>query len=528
MKPILRLLLPTFMALTNLYLLHGQSEDSCQKPSMALYDANTASAVTSNTNEEEAINSISKLILQAILSDSSSNQVFLFSYGFADTLGNDLSLPEHSFPLPDSGGVTDANYVIASKIVGSPGNYTLTVTIEDGHTYAHIVEGTAIFGSATTDNVKTACLSAIQQILPLTSMIGSYQESLKTVNPLLAINPKIDISPAKLKLPLKGSTDVTITAIDCDGSPIANRQLNLESTGGTFGSQTVQTDASGKTKVVFKAGSSDGIAILLATIPNLISVTHDTIYSSGSASIVVGNVDTTNLWVLEFDLRRSGTGYKDLLTQVIDGTAWEQKTSFMTQSAHGKILGTANKRKTEFEFIDTTMSVSGQLFLHTFSKYTGPNPSGENCPKKYWEMSGSSQTYCPNLDSEAKSSFSFEYDPQGLDVFSLMIPCTSVDAYGYRWYESGTWESGGCRTYDVRDAGKSKFKLFMSAGISLYGMSPVPGLTIIPHNAGGTITGYTIHVDVTKTGYYADSELYKYTDQCTATLKPFSTVTKDK
>ena len=127
MKPIFRLLLPTFMALTNLYLLHGQSEDNCQKPSMALYDANTASAVTSNTTEEAAINSISKLILQAILSDSSSNQVFLFSYGFADTLGNDLSLPEHSFPLPDSGGVNDANYVIASKIVGSPGSYTLTV-----------------------------------------------------------------------------------------------------------------------------------------------------------------------------------------------------------------------------------------------------------------------------------------------------------------------------------------------------------------------------------------------------------------
>ncbi len=121
---------------------------------------------------------------------------------------NDLSLPEQSFPFSDSGGVNDANFVIASKIVGSPGSYTLTVTIEDGHTYAHIVDGTATFGYATTDNVKTACLSAIQQILQLTSRIGSYEESLKAVNPLLAINPKIDISPAKLKLPLKGSTDV--------------------------------------------------------------------------------------------------------------------------------------------------------------------------------------------------------------------------------------------------------------------------------------------------------------------------------
>ncbi len=104
---------------------------------------------------------------------------------------------------------------------------------------------------------------------------------------------------------------------------------------------------------------------------------------------------TCGCW--NFDLRRSGTSYKDLLTQVIDGTGWEQKTSFMTQSAHGRILGTANKRKTEFDFIDTTMSVSGQLFIHTFLKFTGPNPSGENCPKKYWEMSGSSQTYVANL-----------------------------------------------------------------------------------------------------------------------------------
>ena len=516
------------MALTNICPLLAQIQDNCNKPSVALYDCKYSDAVTSSPSQRDAINSASKQILLAILNDISSKQVHLFSYGFADTIDNEVASLGSVFALPDTGGVKDASYIIGSKITGSPGSYALTVSILDGYTFTRVTDGTALFSSATIEDVKTACKEAVRQILPLTSKIRSYQAWRKSTNPLLAINPKIDISPAKSKLPLKGSTEVTITAADCDGLPLAKRQLKLGSEGGSFASATVQTDATGKAKIVFNAGASEGIAMLTATIPNLISVTHDTIYTNGSASVVVGNVDISNLWVLEFNMNRSWTSYKDEMEKVPDGTAWVQKNSYWKQFAFGKILGTANRKRTIFKFIDTTMSVSGDYFAHDLSKYTGPNPSGENCPEKYWEMSGSSQTSAAEPDSDTKGTASFEYDPQGMDIFILRIPYTNISSYSYRWYLAGRWENDGCRTYSGHDHGRAKLKLNTPAGISINGMSPVRGLTISPSYAGGIMTGYTITVNITKTGRTTDNENWLSIDKCTATLNPFSAVNKDK
>lgn len=528
MKSIHRFLFPAFLVLIDFCPLPAQNKDNCTEPSVALYDCNTSSAVTTNDSQKDAINSASKQILLAILSDSSSRQLHLFSYGFADTIENDVAFQGSMFTLPDTGGVRDADYVISSKITGNPGSYDLTVTIMDGHTFARVADGTALFSSATIEEVKDASGSAVRQILPLISNIRRYQAWQKSTNPLLAINPKIEISPAKTKLPLKGSTEVTITAVDCDGVPLAGRQLKLGSKGGSFASPTVQTDAAGKAKVVFNAGASEGMAILTATIPNLISVTHDTIYSNGSASIVVGNIDTENLWVLEFNMNRSWTSYKDEMTKVTDGTAWVQKNSYWRQSAFGKILGTADKKKTRFEFIDTTMSVYGDYFAHDLSKYTGPNPSGGNCPEKYWEMSGSSQTSAAEADSDTKGTASLEYDPQGMMVFVIRVPYTNISSYSYRWYLAGRWENNGCRTYSGHDHGRAKLKLDAPAGISINGMSPVKGLAIFPSYTGNVITGYTISVNITRTGRAPGNEIFVSMDRCTATLKPFSTVNKDK
>jgi hypothetical protein len=506
--------------------LFAQTTDQWPKPSVALYDCNSSAAIADSAGQN-IINSSSRLILQDILNDTSSREVFLFSYGCADTTATDFTSLGESFPLPDSGGAVDADYVISSKLVGNAGSYTLTVSIEDGHTFAHVVDGTAIFSSVTDDNVKSACLTAVQKILPLTTEIRSYQESLKKANPLLSINPQIDLSPAQLKLSLKGSTNVTITAIDCDGAPMANRQLSLEATGGSFGSSTAQTDNYGVATAVFTASESDGIAILTATIQNSISVTFDTTDPSGSEAVVVGNVDTTTLWVMEFDFKRSWTICSDSLAQAGDGTSWQQKTFFLIQSARGKFFGIeGDKDPTDIEFADSTLSLSrGIYFEHQFLKYSH---SGSTCEGKYWEIQGSSANYIAKADSNHQGSVGFEYQPEyNTQLFEIEIPYATVNLDGYDWRLENETVNGVCQARSTFDDYRSKPKSF-SPGGDIWSGGEGSALSIMPSYSGSSISGWTITADSTATWYDSDGGFNVTIDQCTATVRPFSTVTEVK
>ena len=511
-------------------LLIAQTTDNWTKPSVALYDCN-CSGVGTDSISQKILNTSSRLILQDILSDTTTNEVNFFSFGYADTTATDPTTQGDSFTLPDSGGVIDADYIIAGKLAGNTGSYTLTVSIIDGHTFAHAVDGTATFSSVTDNNVKSACLTAVQKILPLTTKIRNYQETLKNANPLLWINPQFVFLPAKSKLPLKGSTNVTITVTDCDGKPMANRQLYLEATHGSFGVSTAQTDNSGKVTETFTAGGSSGIAILTATIQNSISVTHDTTSPYGSEAIVVGNIDTSKVWVMEFDFNRSGSSYKDELVPVDGGTGWQQNTSYYTQYAHGKYFGLSNGSKNnEFYFSDTSLSVAGTNFIHNLSKYSGPDPYGETCPKKYWEMSGSSWSYVAKTDSDHQGSADFDYDPiNGWESFDIAIPYSMIDGYGYDWQLVGEWDNGECKTHSTFNDGHVSAKINTFASMTFYGTpGELKGLSIVPFYSGGSISSYAIFVNSSNTGYSSDGSYYITMDKLTATLKQISTVTSVK
>ena len=504
----------------------AQTTDHWPKPSVAIYDCNW-SAVIIDTNSQKIFNSSSRLILQDILSDTTSNQVFIFSFGYADTTATDPTSSGNSFPLPDSGAAIDANYVISSKIVGNTGNYTLTVSIQDGHTYTHIVDGTATFNSITDNNVSFACLSAVHQILPLTTYIRSYQQSVKQTNPSLSINPQIVLSPAKSELPLNGSTNVAIAVLDCDGAPLANRQLTLDASYGSFNVSTVQTDNDGKAAAEFTAGSSKGIANIAATIQNTISVTSDTIYPRGSETIIVGDVATARLWVMEFEFNHTGSGYRDELKEESGGTGWEQSTGFWDQSAQGKFFCIDNsKRHDEMYFMDTNQNVSGKSFSHDFTKYSGPSPDGSTCPKKYWYMNGKSWTYYAEATKENKGEASFEYDPiNNYEHFNISIPYSLLYGDSYVWYSKGEWDHGTCKTTSEMESGHAKAKITTFSGITNSGNGTIggnPGLVILPFYNADTICGYTIIYSKTTTYVSTSGEFSVNMDKCFATVKPYS------
>ncbi len=504
------------------------AQDNWPVPTVALYDCNTTLASTNNESETNAINSISKFIFEDIVSDSSSHQVFLFSFGFADTT-NDTTLAGASFPFPDTGApaVVDYDFLIASKVVWASGIYTLTISIEDGHTYTHVADGTATFGSATDDSVRSACNAATRQILPLAAKIRDYLESLKSADPMMVIDPQVDVSTTRLVLPTGGSTGITITVKDCDGLPVPNRQLSLKTTRGVLPSSTVETDQFGVATAFFDAGDTDGVALLTATLQDSTFALRDTVKAYGEATVIIGNPDTTSTWILDFDVHRSLTSYQDQTTSDADTRTWTQSNKFVVQRAHGRILcSSGNSSHTSFIFNDSTLSVSGTHLAHSFSKFTSTDMTGNSCPKKYREMGGTSQTYEALADSDVQVDADVQYDPVGWQSFSIMVPYITVDFYSYDWQETGVWENGQCQTGSSSYSNHQKLNLDFSGGITLWGTAPVEGLSIVPRYTGSIITGYAIQVDETSTSYdSSNGSSIVYTNLCTASLEPLSSVT---
>ena len=515
-------------------------------PTVALYDCDYSAALNGDTASQNIIASCSRDILRDILIDTSSQQVSLFSYGYADTTATDFTLSGLSFPLPDTGRVVDADYVIASTLVRNAGGYSLTVYLMDGHTFAHAIDALATFSTLTDANLKAACLTALQKVLPLATKIQNYQELLKTQNPLWCINPQIVLAPAQLNLSQKASTDVDITAVDCDGAPLANRQLTLAATTGSLSAATVQTGADGKATVTFTAAASNGMAILTATMPNALTVTHDTINPDGSEAIAVGTVDST-IWELDFTFSQTGTGYLDTITQNNGSpfpTTWSQSTVFFAQSAQGKLFGPGKLSKqsprdsapTVIDWSSTSGKITGTSFMHLFSKTSSPQIES-GCPSKYWSMAGISSNYKAKASAGPDVSI-VSYSPkQNYKSFSIDIPYNFTAGYSYKWYLDGAWDTTGlgssgkqtCNTFSHFDGGQAKIKTDITGDITLTDTSgTLPGFSILPVYNGASLGSCTIMVNgpanpnLAGCAYCSLFPTMYASQVCFATLKPFS------
>ena len=523
----------------------AQTLDPWPKPTVALYDCDCSAAATGDSASQNVINTCSRDLLRDILNDTSTQHVSLFSYGYADTTATDFTLSGLSFPLPDTGRVVDADYVIASTLVRNAGGYSLTVSLLDGHTFTHAIDSMGTFGAVSDANLKAACETALQKILPLTTRIRNYQELLKTQNPLWCINPQIALTPAQTNLAQKASTDVDITAMDCDGTPLSNRQLTLAATTGTLSAAMVQTGADGKATVTYTAAASNGMAILTATMPNALTVTHDTINPDGSEAIAVGTVDST-IWELDFTFSQTGTGYIDTIDTLFP-TTWSQSTVFYAQSAQGKLFGPGKLSKdtprdsapTVIDWNSTSGKITGTSFMHLFSK-SSSSQIESGCPDKHWSMLGSSSNYKTKA-SAGPNVASVSYNPNGyyknFKSFTIGIPYTMVAGYSYKWYLDGAWDTTGfgssgkqtCRTFSHFDGGQAKIKTDITGDITLTDTTgTLPGFSMQPVYNGASLGSCTIMVNGPANPNLAGCAWCSifptmYASQvCFATLKPFS------
>jgi hypothetical protein len=489
--------------------LNAQTSGNWPDVTVAFYDCNYSTASVDNSSQLSVLHTASGYIYRELLRDTSLSHLEFYTCGLTDSLVIDSTLGGFMISFQDSVKPTDADYVIASTITGSSGNYTLTVSIVDGQTLIHVIDGTAKFSSITDNEVKNAASSAVSKIVPVLSTIRNYQELLKNNDPALCINPHVDVTTGKSVVPLNGSTIVTITVTDCDGLPVPGQRLSLDAEAGTLSSSALITNNSGSAAVTFFAGKKDDIGSVTAAIDNAITVTHDTLNPCGSLFITVGSPDTASIGVLEFDITQKSASYSD---KIGDGT-WDQSTKFSTYSYQGKCKGSLISFMGFAMFVGDTAKGSGSIFKHTFAKHTVFERGSNPCPKILWSMSGSTSNGTTPNKAFCDATINYSTDPLqcGCTIMGIRF---KILKYSYNWRDEGHVRNANCEVEEHIDQSYSE----EGDMVDVSKTNGESGLIIYPFTQRNGSTAYTIMIsDATSNPDGSYSEV-----TCNATLKPYS------
>jgi hypothetical protein len=512
--------------------LFTQASNKLPQLTIAYYDCDCSAAITNSPSEKSILAMASYYMYQKIISDTASSPNLSFiSYGFADSLIVGSVFSGESFTLPDTSRQPDNTpYIVTSKITGNPGNYVLTILVLDGYSYAHAIDKTAIFSSATDSDVKSASLSAVAQLLPLSNAILTYQQSLRNANPSLCINPKITVLPSDKNIPLKGNTEVSFTVIDCDGVPLANRHISLDAKHGTFNPESLVTDNSGQAQAMFTGGSKDAVDVLSATMVNVTTVTHDTISPHGAAPMIIGDPKTKFLAMLTFDYLFSKTTCQGK----VQGDSWSQKTSFGAYQASGFMIGWINALGMSFGGSDDWGWCDIGAYYHNLEIYRERNKT--SCPKMSWHMNGESYAllatggedgsyYGGELGLEADNPYY-----SGSKAIDIGFPPDSIDLYSsFYWGDDSEWDNmaGVCRSSTSTDRYSSHHNCAFGPGSTFWWMGD-PVLYFNPIYSAGDSTkmiGFTAAVIDIKIRGTKDSSYEVTTLKFHATAMPISTYT---
>ncbi len=435
----------------------AQDISDLKKPRVAFFDCST-SPTDSNSITSPALQSFSHFLIQAIISDTTTQQVDLYAFGNVGNGSNDYSLAGNWTPSPDSAMFGVAFYIVSS-IGGGSNGYTLTIYLKDAFTKTIIDSGTANFSSTDTVSIKTAASNAVSALLPLITIIRNYQKQIREANPNLSIDPQITILPSKTRTALNENINVTIKASDYDGHPLSHRKVKVKSSSGSVGSAQVETDGNGQANVSFTAGSSAGVSVISAETDNEVTVSKDTENVVSQNFVLTGNVNavdstqyyTKTLYELDFVLKIRLAGFTDFFS--VDGTnsiKWDQGTWADVYTAFGSVPGYGfySSLANVFSFTADSGAVTGKMFK---TKFYMQSASYQNSDCDDYHLLDD-ETYNGIVDQSKinkQTVGQFQYNPSGspgkVYTFSFYIPFIysgSTDTWGE---PGGTVNSsGGC------------------------------------------------------------------------------------
>jgi hypothetical protein len=181
--------------------------------------------------------------------------------------------------LPPSCDVSRfGNYITTGYVKKSGDGYVMHLEIQAACSRKTVAAADVPFQlSASGQNSINIGQQAVAQLSPLIEKIKQFELKERQENKKAALEggteDAITIKPKKRILVAGEQTELEITMKDCDGEPLANREIvftkatlngmpmSAGTTGGTVTASTVTTDAGGKAKASFKMGSGKSAII---------------------------------------------------------------------------------------------------------------------------------------------------------------------------------------------------------------------------------------------------------------------------
>ncbi len=185
--------------------------------------------------------------------------------------------------LPPSGAIQDADYVFVSTVTGSNGNYTYTLSLQTAITREIVKSASASFTDASSG--IQAGNGTMTTFLPIYTTILNYEQDKRAKDVTVARgqmaiptpwmhemtdqdNSTIYMKPDKAKVDTAETIHVHLTMDDCDGYPLANRQIYFTDPkdgtnlctlmDGKLDCGSVVTDGNGEADIEYTAGSDTG------------------------------------------------------------------------------------------------------------------------------------------------------------------------------------------------------------------------------------------------------------------------------
>ena len=209
---------------------------------------------------------------QSYIFDNNKNCVRFIDPVASSAYGNRTLVVGITAPaLPSSKVSRNIDYIIVGGVVAMGNEYLLSIQLQTSCTQKTIAKSEVRFHSSSDpEYTKAIAEQAAAGISPLAEKINAYAEQKRKEDRNTAFggwgSESISVVPKTTKLASGQETEVEITLKDCDGMPLANREVDFGkgavegfdikgTSGGTLTPMKVTTDGNGKAKAKFKMGA---------------------------------------------------------------------------------------------------------------------------------------------------------------------------------------------------------------------------------------------------------------------------------
>jgi len=194
----------------------------------------------------------------------------------ADRQGGKLVFGGEYANAAPPGPIKTLDYIITGEVTSTGNSYTITARIEAAYS-REVVKSVSITTPPGPDQIKAAAEALATRMGPFTQTITDFEKRKRTSDTKFSrSNPEGKIEITVKRRIIEGErTEVRLKMTDCDGYPLANREIRFTkgswpdlgdmpgTTGGTAKPSSVVTDAAGQAAVSFK-GTKAGEAELVA------------------------------------------------------------------------------------------------------------------------------------------------------------------------------------------------------------------------------------------------------------------------